>query len=124
MLYSDIDRRCRRQLGAQAGGELGSAGARQRPGVGPGTAAEEDVDAEGLPDGATRSPTRSAPAKDRRNYYDPGEQEQEEGGNVPDGGQDHHAEQDCRQRSPAWDTSGSAVKRLDSFTAFEVLHIY
>jgi hypothetical protein len=66
----------------------------------------------------------SAPAKDRRNYYDPGEQEQEEGGNVPEGGQDHHAEQDCRQRSPAWDASGSAVKRLDSFTAFEVLHIY
>jgi hypothetical protein len=70
----------------------------------------------------------SAPAKGRRNYYDPGEQEQEqeqeEGGNVPEGGQDHHAEQDCRQRSPAWDAAGSAVKRLDSFTAFEVLHIY
>ena len=48
----------------------------------------------------------SAPAKDRRNYYDSGEQEQEEGGNVPEGGQDHHAEQDCRQRSPAWDAAG------------------
>jgi hypothetical protein len=86
MLCSDIDRRCRRQLGAQAGDELGSAGARQRPGVGPGKAAEADVDAEGLPDGATRSPTGSAPAKDRRKYDDPGEQEQEEGGNVPEGG--------------------------------------
>jgi hypothetical protein len=64
----------------------------------------------------------SASAKDRRKYYDPGEQE--EGGNVPEGGQDHHAEQDCRQRSPAWDASGSAVRRLDSFTASEVLHIY
>jgi hypothetical protein len=93
----------------------------QRPGVGSGTAAEEEVDAEGLPDGATRSPTGSAPAKDRRKYYDPDEQEQEEGGDVPEGGQDHHAEQDCRQRSPAWDAPGSAVKRLDSFTAFEVL---
>jgi predicted ATPase len=45
-------------------------------------------------------------------------------GNVPEGGQDHHAEQDCRQRCPAWDASGSAVKRLDSFTASEVLGIY
>jgi hypothetical protein len=86
MLCSDIDRRCRRQLGAQAGDELGSAGARQRPGVGPGKAAEADIDAEGLPDGATRSPTESASAKDRRKYDDPGEQEQEEGGNVPEGG--------------------------------------
>jgi hypothetical protein len=35
---------------------------------------------------ATRSPTGSASAKDRRNYCDPGEQEQEEGGDVPEGG--------------------------------------
>jgi hypothetical protein len=64
----------------------------QRPGAGPGTAAEEEVDAEGLPDGATRSPTGSTPAKDRRQYRDPGEQQQEEGGDVPEGGQYHHAE--------------------------------
>jgi hypothetical protein len=41
---------------------------------------------------ATRSPTGSAPPKDRRKYCDPGEQEQEEGGDVPEGGQNHHAE--------------------------------
>jgi hypothetical protein len=34
----------------------------------------------------------SAPPKDRRKYCDPGEQEQEEGGDVPEGGQYHHAE--------------------------------
>jgi len=41
---------------------------------------------------ATRSPTGSAPPKDRREYCDPGEQEQQEGGDVPEGGQYHHAE--------------------------------
>jgi hypothetical protein len=41
---------------------------------------------------ATRSPTGSAPPKDRRKYCDPGEQDQEEGGDVPEGGQYHHAE--------------------------------
>jgi hypothetical protein len=41
---------------------------------------------------ATRSPAGSAPPKDRRKYCDPGEQEQEEGGDVPEGGQYHHAE--------------------------------
>jgi hypothetical protein len=41
---------------------------------------------------ATRSPTGSAPPKDRRKYCDSGEQEQEEGGDVPEGGQYHHAE--------------------------------
>jgi hypothetical protein len=41
---------------------------------------------------ATRSPTGSAPPKDGRKYCDSGEQEQEEGGDVPEGGQYHHAE--------------------------------
>ena len=47
--------RVREGLQVHAGRELP---ADQRPGVGPETAAEEDVDAEGLPNGATRSPTR------------------------------------------------------------------
>src|SRR5580704_1289152 len=72
----------------------------------------------------TQSPTGPAPPKDRRKDCDPGEQEQQEDGDVPEGGQYHHAEQDCRERSPARDAPGSAVKRLDSFTAFEALHIY
>jgi hypothetical protein len=33
-----------------------------------------------------------ASAKDHRKYCDPGEQEQEEGGDVPEGNQYHHTE--------------------------------
>ena len=73
---------------------------------------------------ATRSPTGSAPTKDRRKYSDTGEQEQGQDGDPPEGGQCHPAEQDCRQGSPARAASGSSVKRLDSHAGVGTLHIY